>query len=151
MGLFRKESKTHFERDKEGRVVKITQETPRRRIFERKPLLPKEDKPLTREEQFPKEIQPEYVRQRRVKQLVSTGKKVDAWIGRNIQPIGGYPSKSVKRKSYSIKDNYNPFGSIFDTGMKPMGMPKTTRKKKTTARKKTPFGFDLTDNWGFMK
>lgn len=175
MGLFTKKTHTRIERDEEGKAVLTKEEVPRRRIFERKPV---ETKELTYEEQFPKEIQPEYVRQRRVKKLVSTGKKVDAWVGRNIQPIGGYQSKPVQRKSYSprrsspIYNNYNPFGSTFDTGVKPMSRPKTQSrtkykviggkaypiagskkktKRKTSKRKTSMGGFDMMDSYGFFK
>jgi len=60
--------------------------------------------------------------------------------------------------SYSIVNNYNPFGSLFDTGMTapPVSRPKTKKgkkgKKKGTKKTSTGFGsFDPFDNWGFMK
>jgi len=55
---------------------------------------------------------------------------------------------------YRITNNYNPFGSMFDTGMKPMSKPKTTKKKKKKGKHttKTHAGeFDMLDNWGYFK
>ena len=75
--------------------------------------------------------------------------------------------------NYRIRDNYNPFGSMFDTGLgykrpsvkKPAsktrykviggkaypvagtGKKKTVRKKRSTGMG----GFDIMDNYGFMK
>lgn len=70
-----------------------------------------------------------------------------------------------KRRSYSIDDNYNPFGSLFDSGIDDIPKQKTkyiikggkaypvagSNKKK---KKKDSFGlpeFDIVDNWGLFK
>ena len=172
MGLFRKESKTHFERDEEGRVVNVS----RTGDVERETKEEAWHKPTRPERQYEREMVQEYRKKKpsRLSTMFQEGKtrrinertiykqtyakareaQVRAKAKQRakqdvMQPFGRFTGTSSG--GYSTRKNYNPFGSVFDTGMKPMSMPKTTHKKKTTARKKTPFGFDLTDNWGFMK
>ena len=59
MGLFTKKESTHFERDEEGKVVEVVREEEKREpLLKRKPMLPDEDKPLTREEQFKPRVHP---------------------------------------------------------------------------------------------
>lgn len=166
MGLFTKRERIHFERDEEGRAVMTREVEPRgiaavKETFRR----PVDRRELTYEEQFPKEIQPEFVRKRRAEKLISTSKKVDAWIGRNIQPIGGYPAKGRMGRRYSTKNNLNPFGQLFDTGVTPMRKPqqpsyaivggkaypiaKKKKKKKKSTRRRAGSDYDMFDNWGF--
>lgn len=74
---------------------------------------------------------------------------------------------------HKVKNNYNPFGSMFDTGIGYKGSSKpriaktkykvisgkaypiasySKRKKKGKRRSSSGFGgFDMTDNWGLMK
>jgi len=86
------------------------------------------------------------------------------------------PPRKHSGGGYSTSNNFNPFGSSFDSGMKPMKHPKskssktkyavvggkaypvvgTGKKKKKSSKKKRSSGlgmggFDMTDNWGFMK
>lgn len=171
MGIFSKRESTHIKRDEEGKAVMTREEEPRgiaavRETFRR----PVDRQELTHEEQFPKNIQPAFVREKRAKQLISTGKKVDAWIGRNIQPIGGYPQRRTSARQstgrkYSTKNNLNPFGPAFDRGVTPMRKPKQPnyaivrgkaypiagkKKKKSKSRsKRAGSGYDMFDNWGF--
>ena len=182
MGLFRKEIHTHVSRDEEGRAVLTTEEAPRRKIFERRPPLPEEDKPLTREEQFKPRIQPWKTErgQKVVKGLKSGAKRVDTAIvnyNRKSNILSGNSSAGYRpRRSSPIYNNYNPFGSMFDTGLKPMSRPKshsktkykviggkaypiagTGKKKKKSGTKKRNTGFggmggyDMFDNSGFFK
>ena len=182
MGLFRKETHTHFERDEAGNVVETThEEAPKRRIFERRPPLPEEEKPLTREEQFKPRVQPWKTErgQKVVKGFKSGAKRVDTAIvkyNRKSNILAGSKSHSYRpRRSSPIYNNYNPFGSTFDRGVTPMSRPKTqsktkykviggkaypiagTGKKKKSGKKKrnTGFGgmggFDVMDNYGFFK
>ena len=172
MGLFRKESKTHFERDEEGRVIDVS----RTGDVERETKEEAWHRPTRPERQHEREMVQEYRKEHptRLTTMWREGKarrtnertiykqtyakareeavraKAKQRAKQNVmQPFGRFMGTSSG--GYSTRKNYNPFGSIFDTGMKPMSRPKTTHKKKTTARKKIPFGFDLTDNCGFMK
>lgn len=71
---------------------------------------------------------------------------------------------------HTVRNNYNPFGSMFDTGMKkPSKSSKKsstkykviggkaypiagTKKKKSKKKSSSSFGgYNMTDNWGFMK
>lgn len=144
MGLFRKESKTHFERDKEGRVIRVTRNS---QDITNQPRW-KSSKQLEREyyEAHPEEKHKTLKKVGRVATAID--KKVVAHNRRNAPP-GMFQGFSTPQ--YSTRNNYNPFGSVFDTGMEPMKKPKITHKKKTSTKKKSAFGFDLTDNWGFMK
>jgi len=97
-----------------------------------------------------------------------------------VNRILGPPSKQ-RSSGYSTRNNFNPFGSSFDTGMTPMKHPKSKskssktkyaivggkaypiagigkkKKKKSSKKKKRSSsglgmgGFDMTDNWGFIK
>lgn len=134
MGIFRKEESTHFERDEEGRVVKtVREEEPRG--FERKPALPRKDIPLTREEQLePKRMQPWQTPRGKhtIKKIGEGIKRVDkAVVSHNRrQPVKSSHVKTYRPSSKSPSyQNYNPFGTWFDTGMpKPRAKPKTKKK-----------------------
>ena len=88
------------------------------------------------------------------------------------QPAKRSSGKMRPATSYRIKNNYNPFGSMFDTGINYKGpsRSKTSKKyaviggkaypvasigKKKKKRKRSSSsgfrGFDMTDNYGFMK
>jgi len=181
MGLFSKETHTHIDRDEEGKAVLTKEEVPRRRIFERKPMLPQEDKPLTREEQFKPRVQPWKTErgQKVVKGLKSGAKRVDTAIvnynRRSNILSSGRSTGYQPRRSSPMYNNYNPFGSTFDTGLKPMSKPKSQGRtkytiiggkaypiagsKKKTKRKTSPRkgsiggigGFDMMDNYNFFK
>jgi len=53
----------------------------------------------------------------------------------------------IQIKPYSTKNNYNPWGSMFDMGMSRPPTKKTKKKKSSTGFG----GFDMLDNWGYMK
>jgi len=78
-------------------------------------------------------------------------------------------TNNIKVKPYTTRNNYNPWGSMFDTGIK---KPKKTNKprkeyvvinnkaypiinkkisKKKKKKKSSTGQYDLTDNWGFFK
>lgn len=104
----------------------------------------REIKELTREEQFkPRQHPWQTPRGKRTIKKVKSGiKKIDdAVVNYNRRQ----PSR--KRSSYSISDNYNPFGTMFDSGMD-YSPPK--KKKKSKSRTKSYSGFDIMDNWGFL-
>lgn len=123
MGLFRKKETTHFERDEEGRVVQVTRNG--------QEVDPQELK-MKSTEQLEREY---YVKhpERRHPTLTKIGHgmaKVDKRIveynrTRNIM----YSKQPIQHGGYSSRNNYNPFGSLFDTGI--TGMPRKKKKPKT--------------------
>lgn len=154
MGLFTKEEKYNKETGKF--------ETTKKGLFhgrgERTPIT----KALTKKyhEKHPDE-KPSNIRRQRIDKAVKSGNKaLDTLFGpatkksQRKKPIstnkqnatkyiikGGkaYPiagQKTKKQKPYSIKNNYNPFGDMFDTGMK-------------TSKRGKKKDFDLFDNHGF--
>lgn len=163
MGLldrFRKTEHTHFVRDEAGNVVRVV----------------RDGRDVTDEmgwksvEQLEREYyarHPEMKPKSTVEKLVSFARVVDKRIVSRMQPVSVRPSRMGRR--YSVRNNYNPFGSLFDTGLQ---KPKTVRRSKTkyiirggvaypvvkrkrtrssTSRKRVnSFGFDPIDNWGFL-
>jgi len=160
MGLFTKRESTRIERDEEGRATLTRAKEPHGRaavkeMFRR----PVDRRELTHEEQFPKRIQPAFVRQRRKERLVKTIKATDKWVGRNLQPIGGYPSRPGRSRRRA---------NTMDFGMQPIRKPRRQtnyavvggkaypiagkkKKKKKSTKKRAGHSFDIMDNWGFMK
>ena len=141
MGLldrFRKEEKLYIDPEtKETRWIPIEQ-------IRNKPEKG-EIVELTREEQMePKRVHPwQTSRGKRIIKSVGSGvKRVDkAIVSYNRrQPV-------ARRPSYSTQDNYNPFGSMFDTGMsyKPisfdpvMNYNRPSHKKKKSSRSKVRY------------
>ena len=61
---------------------------------------------------------------------------------------------SVRGRSYTTSGNYNPIGSLFDTGIGPAPGPKkrsSKKGKKKSSKKRRSSGalkFDPVDNWG---
>jgi len=155
MGLFTKESRTHFERDKAGNVIKVEHsgDEPKRGLFKsRTPLSDKMEKEYYKE--HPNEKKPSMS-----SKFKTAAKQVDKAIVK------------YNRRSNPMRGNYNPWGSMFDTGMnykKPVNKKSSSstryaiinnkaypiagsKKKKKSSKKKTSYGFDTTDNWGFFK
>lgn len=163
MGIFTKRESTRVVRDEAGKATLITEKEPHGKeamkgLFKR----PVDRRKLTYEEQFPKEIQPAFVRQRRKESIIKAGKSVDAWIGRNLQPIGGYSTRT--KRTFPSKRNLNPIGTMYDRGMKPTtkqrthyvaiggkAYPVASKKKKKSTKRRAGSGYDIMDNWGFMK
>lgn len=121
MGIFRKESKTHFIRDEAGKVQYVTREGDKPRE-DKKPLF-RDRSPVYRklEQQHykthPKES-PQYKRQQKVQRVTKVAKRIDhAVVNYN------------RRQPYKIQNNYNPFGTMFDTGMT---RPKTKKPRTQT-------------------
>ena len=167
MGLFRKETHTHFERDEAGDVVNVTrngEDVTEERGWKSSEQLEREHYKAHPEEQH-----------KTLKKIGSLATSIDKRIvahNRRTAPIKPF----TPRRSSPTYRNYNPFGSMFDTGVKPMSMPKshsktkykviggkaypiagTGKKKKKSGNKKrnTGFGgmggFDMFDNSGFFK
>ena len=165
MGLFTRKTSTHFERDEAGNVINVTRNG--------------EDVTDQRGWKSSEQLEREYYkahpeeRHKTLRKMGSMNKTVDNKIvahNRRQTPIKPF----TPRPSSPIHNNYNPFGSMFDTGMKPMKMPKSqsrtkytviggkaypiagTGKKKSGKKKRnTGFGgmggFDSFDNYGFFK
>jgi hypothetical protein len=59
---------------------------------------------------------------------------------------------SARGFTYTTAGNYNPIGTLFDTGMKPAPGPKKRSKGKKKGKKKSQnrasMVFDPVDNWG---
>lgn len=111
MGLFTKKGRTHFERDEKGNVVRIEYEGD-----QPKPKSVYKQLEQKYYEEHPKES-PRYKRQQQIK-------KAGAWLDRNIQPVGGYPSQRRKKTSSGSR-----LTSMSDYGF---GRPSQKQKKPKT-------------------
>jgi len=175
MGLFTKKEKTHFERDEKGRVVNVQRSNhvvePKykssrqleREYYEKNP----EKAPfLERKRQERKIYEKEKKEARKVyreelsKARINRAKKAGRQAGsitfndrlNNLSRGFSFPS------SYGTRRNYNPFGSMFDTGLNKQvrknktkyPIAKSSKKKKKKSSSRSISGFDITDNWGFL-
>jgi len=163
MGLFRKKETTHFERDESGKVVKVTRNG---QDVDREVNRMKSARELE-QEYYKKHPERKHPTLKRVgRGLEKVDKKIVKYNrSRNIM--------NPKRRTtgYSTRDNYNPFGSLFDTGIKPAKAPRKSKSQKYTIvggkaypivgssgkkkskkpRSKSSGGYDIFDNWGLMK
>ena len=160
-GLFVKRESTHFERDKAGKVKEVTHKkgwtynTPKEKQHRPQSRVSKWYGSYSKQRSHEREIyQKEYKRAREQglrRQARSAGR-------RSTQP-------------YRIEGNFNPFGSMFDTGMdyrparsssKKSSSGKyyvsggkaypivNSKKRKSSKRRSSSGGFDIMDNWGFF-
>ena len=160
-----KEEHYHVERNGETRVVKVEPEPVRSEVKE-----------LTREEQFEQRKHPwKTERGKKVISGLKTGaKRIDSAIvtyNRKYNPARpNYKMPRQSASSYGITGNYNPFGSMFDTGMgykkpkkkssskkqyaivggKAYEIAGTGKRKQSKSSRRRKSGFDVMDNWGFM-
>lgn len=162
MGLldrFRKEEHVHFERDSSGEVVDVQRsgdvdktntvssngETYTRGSTPVSDALLKQQKPKQSGGGMVQKFG--YAVKRIDKGIVNYNRTRNPMRG-NHNPWGSMFDTGMNRRSarnYSTRNNYNPWGSMFDKGMK---RPK--KGKKSGSR--TSFGgYDMYDNWGFMK
>jgi len=186
MGLFTKKERVHFERDEEGNVIRMT-----RNGKEVQPVQPEpkpEPQPKYKStEQLHKEFyakHPEEMpwRERRKKEKAIFREEFNkARIARIRQQGKQAGSTTLSDRlnrmigtsgtGYKTKNNYNPIGSMFDSGMPGISRKKGSKKKYTVIsgkaypiagtgkkkkkkRKSTGFGgFDPMnmDNYGFFK
>ena len=140
MGLldrFRREEHVHFERDQAGKVTDVSRER-----FGRGRHTPISDELLgqqreakrrdrtERRQEYRKAYQ-ESFHKSRLKREQERGRRAGSTsLGERIdRVIGPPPTRRPPSSSYSTRNNYNPFGSMFDTGM-----PRP-RKKKTSKTK----------------
>lgn len=176
MGLFRKKQQVHFERDDKGRVVSTHRsgdiERPSQQLLAQGKAEKRQRRLEKRERQREarRQYQIEYEKARH--QAIITRKRREGRRAGSVAPIDRLAGLGGM-SSYSTRGNYNPFGSMFDTGMPyrkpyksgtkrkpkqyavvggkayPVATPSTPRKKKPK-RKKTS-GMDMFDNYGFFK
>ena len=162
MGLFTRKTRTHFERDEAGNVISVTrngQDVTDQRGWKSSEQLEREYYQAHPEEK--------HKTLRRMGSIIKTvDDKIVAYNRRNT-PIKPF---SPRRSSPTYR-NYNPIGSMFDTGLKPMRTRQTAKSrakytviggkaypiagskkksKRKSARRKTSSGFDM-DSWGFFK
>ena len=147
MGLFTKHEKYSRESGRFEPVEKKDEryETLRNEQTGESVRVSREEKPLTREEQFKPRQQPwKTERGKRVIKSMGSGvKRIDKAVvnynrTRNImyrQPTRRQPRQSIS--NYSTHDNYNPFGNMFDTGMtRPSSHKKKSKAKYTIVKGK---------------
>lgn len=132
MGLFRKKEKTHFERDPEGRVIQVTRNG---KDVDKQELKMKTGRQLEQEyyKAHPEKRHPTLRKigagmERLDKRIVDYNKTSNIMSSQRSmrRPV----QRSVVKKPYSTRDNYNPFGTLFDTGM-----PKPKQKKPSSRAK----------------
>lgn len=166
MGIFSKEEKIHFERDEEGNVIRMTRNG---HEVQPEPMM-KPSKQLEKEYyiKHPEERHPT------LRKIGHGAKRVDAAIvkyNRTRNPLMQPQRKFTPRKKTPAHQNFNPFGSTFDTGMPNMPRKKSggkkyhivggkaypiagTGKKKKKKRRSSGLGgfnFDSMDNYRFFK
>lgn len=170
-----KEEHVHFERDEAGRVVNVERTgTGGSRTPVSDQLInnvKKESKMerVARKQEYRKAFR-EAKHEATLARMKREGKRAGSM---SMSERFGNVANSIQFKPYSTHSNYNPWGSMFDTGM---SRPKTkkfngggkrytivggkaypiagTKKKKSKRRSSGGSswgGFDMTDNWGFMK
>jgi len=166
MGFFdrfkAKEEHTHIDRET-GQVTKTIRQGRKQQTYVDGERIEDGMKELTYEEQFKQRRHPWDTPKYRERKAQRKAER-DAYM-KGVQKgkianasLRGYRAGtqrfSPSVSPYRITNNYNPFGSMFDTGMKPMSKPKTTKKKKKKGKHttKTHAGeFDMLDNWGYFK
>jgi len=171
MGLFdrfRKEERIHFVRNEAGEVVDVEREYKGRgsktpvsdRLLAEAKAEKKRDRQRWKQEQ--KEAYERAFRKARLERMSRVGRQA------------GMVTLADRFTNYSIDNNFNPFGSMFDKGMKYPKRSKGPKKSKTkykviggkaypvagTSKKKKKKkrssgggfgGYDVFDNWGYMK
>lgn len=141
MGLldrFRKEEKVHFVRNEDGEVTRVTRNG---HDVDYKESGWKSTRQLERE------YYQKHPEKRLTSRVVKAGRSFDKAVLSKMKPIDMSYSRGERgRTRYSVKNNYNPFGSMFDSGMNYNIAPIRMKKSKNKVRK-----FDMMDNWGFMK
>jgi len=155
MGLFRKESQTRFLRNEAGEVVDVVRggDKPARslgeRLGDRRSRTPVSDSLLS--QQKPSEKKTSFTNR-----FVAGAKRIDSGIVK------------YNRTRNPMRGNYNPFGSMFDSGQnykerKPRSSSSKkyaivggkaypiagSKKKKSKSKRRRSSGFDMFDNWGF--
>ena len=145
MGLFTREERMNkegkFEVTKKGLFGRRESSTPNYDRLHRQAVQERKAKKLERRREY-REAYEEARHKAKIARMKKEGSRVGSLsIGDRFNRMA-----SGFSMGYSTRNNYNPWGSTFDTGMKPM---KTSKKKKK--KSSNYMNFDMTDNWGFMK
>ena len=183
MGLldrFRRTENVHFERDASGKVTNVSREYEGRgsRTPVSDALLSQERDKKRQERQDRREAYrqayQESFKKARIKREAERGRQAGSitWSDR-LDNFARAPSTQRRPAiNYRVRNNYNPFGNMFDSGMnyKPKTTAKKTsskvkykviggkayplagtgkKKKKKTNRRTSMGGFDIVDNWRF--
>ena len=183
MGLldrFRKEEHVHFERDQAGKVTDVEREysgqgsrTPVSDRLLRQQRDERQQERKERRAEYRQAYQDSF-RKARLQREAARGSRAGSmsW-GDRLDKIAGPPQHRQKSSSYSPRNNYNPFGSMFDTGLgysKPSTRRKkssktkykviggkaypiagTGKKKKKTTKRKSTKSYDPFNAWGGYK
>jgi len=126
MGLFTKKERVHFERDEAGKVVRVirngVEEEPGQRSteqLEREYYREHPTRGMVRKQRRleEKEAYQRAYQEARVKRMTKEGRRMGGmtWGDRLDRFSQGFSVPSGRR--YKTSGNYNPFGSLFDTGM----------------------------------
>ena len=172
MSLFKKKESTHFERNEAGEVIQTTRNGQQ---VDPEELKMKSSRQLEQEyySKHPERRHPTLTKIGRGAAVLD--KKIVAYNRRsNIMN----PQRTTQRRSVSFtsnppsRSNANPFGNMFDTGMPKIKKKKSSSskvqykiinnkaypiagtgssKKKKSTRRRASGGYDMMDNWGFMK
>ena len=143
MGIFRKESSTHFERDEAGNVTSVvrTGDKPKSGLFDRETKTPISDKLLQQKESRPSvrsERKMERMKQRKAEREAYHKSYNQARIKSNAARGRQMGSMTTGQRINSMFPSYvgpssrnaNPFGSMFDTGMDYSPRSKVSKPKK---------------------
>lgn len=148
MGWFTKETKTEFKRDETGRVVDVKQKETQPKLRRKVHHEDLNGETYTRGaapvyDKLKKQYYEKHPEQRPSAKLKRAGTKLASIAGQmadNYQTNVKHARRaSVKAKRggrptrYSTQNNYNPFGTMFDTGLEPY--PQAKKRAKTSGRK----------------
>jgi len=136
MSWFKKEENIHFAKDAEG-TVHAQQLPPRPQMKTSKQL----------EQEY-------YAKQPKIKKQSPPSRATNFFNPLNRVDVVPVPYKLNRkhpqhRPYYTRKNNYNPFHSMFDTGISNAPRMKKPKSKKRTKKKDNLLAFDmLGNNWG---
>jgi len=158
MGLFgKKKESVHFERDAEGRVVQVTRNG---QPVDTEELKMKTGRQLEKEyyTKHPEKRHPTLKKVGRGlaavdKRIVEYNRRSNIMNPQRSRPVQGFtftPPGGISRPHKKKKSGKTKYAVVGDKAYPIAGTGKSKTKKKTTNRK-TGFGYDPFDNWGWMK
>ena len=140
MGLFTKKTRTHFERDEAGNVTSMTRNgepyDPRMKTSEQLEREHRTTHP-TRWDKYrerrtrEREAYREGWEEARMKRITQGGRRAGSTTITDRLDNFSKGFSMPRSSGYSTRNNYNPFGSVFDTGVKPM---KRSKSKSSTKK-----------------
>ena len=133
---FRKTENVHFERNNDGKVVNTTRTYEGRgsRTPVSDSLLKQHQQERQAKRQIYQQAYQDAYQKARVKRETERGRRAGSttWDDR-LNNFTHHPTRRQSYTSYKTQDNYNPFGSMFDTGIsygKPPSRKKSSSKTK---------------------